>query len=202
MSYFIDILLAKGFGFYPQGMGGYYSQGVGASNYAYQLYQKGNQTFSLSSVPANVTHEMDYLEQHGMKELSGECLCCGAHGLSLLITAKHGNNKQTVLFDAGPEGQVLKQNLARLHINPSNIDDLVLSHEHWDHAGGFIQLLELLQKANSKHHTAFHVNPDMFYQRATQHDGHIHPFKKIPSLQELENLGDVLPRNLEINISI
>ena len=38
--------LAKGFGFYPQGMGGYYSQGVGASNYAYQLYQRGNQTLA------------------------------------------------------------------------------------------------------------------------------------------------------------
>lgn len=156
-----------------------------------------NITDSLSSVPANVTHEMDYLEQHGMKELSGECLCCGAHGLSLLITAKQGNNKQTVLFDAGPEGQVLKQNLARLHINPSNIDDVVLSHGHWDHAGGFLQLLELLQKANSKHHTAFHVNPDMFHQRATQHDGHIHPFKKIPSLQELENLGAVVINSIE-----
>jgi tetratricopeptide (TPR) repeat protein len=34
--------LAKGFGYYPQGMGGYYSQGVGASNYAYELYQKGD----------------------------------------------------------------------------------------------------------------------------------------------------------------
>lgn len=35
--------LAKGFGYYPQGMGGYYSQGVGAANYARELYQNGNQ---------------------------------------------------------------------------------------------------------------------------------------------------------------
>ena len=28
-------------------MGGYYSQGVGASNYAYQLYQEGNQTLAM-----------------------------------------------------------------------------------------------------------------------------------------------------------
>jgi hypothetical protein len=34
--------LAKGVGYYPLGMGGYYSQGVGASNYAYELYRKGN----------------------------------------------------------------------------------------------------------------------------------------------------------------
>lgn len=39
--------LAKGFGYYPEGMGGYYSQGVGASNYAYQLYQEGNQELAM-----------------------------------------------------------------------------------------------------------------------------------------------------------
>lgn len=35
--------LATGFGYYPMGMGGYYAQGVGASNYAYELSRKGNQ---------------------------------------------------------------------------------------------------------------------------------------------------------------
>lgn len=34
--------MAKGIGYYPLGMGGYYSQGVGASNYAYQLYRQGH----------------------------------------------------------------------------------------------------------------------------------------------------------------
>ncbi|CEG61108.1 hypothetical protein [Legionella micdadei] len=50
---------------------------------------------------------MNYLEQHGMDELSGECLCCGAHGLSLLLTATNGTMKHSILFDAGPEGEVL-----------------------------------------------------------------------------------------------
>ncbi len=34
--------LAKGFGYYPLGMGGYYSEGVGAANYAYEQYKKGH----------------------------------------------------------------------------------------------------------------------------------------------------------------
>ena len=38
--------LAKGFGYYPQGMGGYYSQGVGASNYAYKLSREGHKNLS------------------------------------------------------------------------------------------------------------------------------------------------------------
>lgn len=62
-----------------------------------------NVTDSLSSVPVNVTHEMDYLEQHGMKELSGDCLCCGAHRLSLLLTASSDRIRHSILFDAGPE---------------------------------------------------------------------------------------------------
>lgn len=46
-----------------------------------------NVTDNLSTIPQGVTHEIAYLKQHGMQELSGECLCCGAHGLSLLLTA-------------------------------------------------------------------------------------------------------------------
>lgn len=71
-----------------------------------------NTTDSLSSVPIDVVHEMDYLEEHGMKELSGECLCCGAHGLSLLLTASKGGLSHTVLFDAGPEGDVFKREIS------------------------------------------------------------------------------------------
>lgn len=54
-----------------------------------------NVTDSLSSVPTCVTHEMDYLEEQGTTELSGECLCCGAHGLSLLLTTAYKDIQHT-----------------------------------------------------------------------------------------------------------
>lgn len=148
-----------------------------------------NVTDSLSSVPANVTHEMDYLEHHGMKELSGECLCCGAHGLSLLLTASNDSLNHSILFDAGPEGEVFQRNINKLKIDPTVIEEIVLSHGHWDHAGGFLAALKLIKSKNHQQKVVFHLNSEMFHQRALKFDGKVHPFKKIPSVEELKNDG-------------
>lgn len=46
-----------------------------------------------------------------------------------------------VLFDTGWDGNILLSNMKVLGINPQDIDVVVLSHEHWDHAGGLAMLL-------------------------------------------------------------
>ena len=139
-----------------------------------------NLTDSLSTVPANVTHEMDYLEEHGMDELSGECLCCGAHGLSLLLTASNDSVSHSLLFDAGPEGDVFRRNINKLKIDPSAIEEIVLSHGHWDHAGGFLAALELIKAKDPNQKVIFHLNSEMFHQRALKLNDQIHPFRGYP----------------------
>ncbi len=148
-----------------------------------------NVTDNLSTVPDNVTQEISQLRQLGMTELAGECLCCGAHGLSLLLTASKSGSSRTVLFDAGPEGEVFKRNVSKLSVDLNKVSDVVLSHGHWDHAGGFLMALDLM--ASAKSDLRFHLNPGMFYQRATRSPktGEVHPFKKIPSVAELESKG-------------
>lgn len=47
----------------------------------------------------------------------------------------------TLLFDTGADGQALLNNMAALHINPLDIETVVLSHNHWDHTGGLNELL-------------------------------------------------------------
>ena len=149
-----------------------------------------NVTDSLSTVPENVTHEMAYLRRHGMTELAGECLCCGAHGLSLLLTASKEGVTHTILFDAGPEGDVFKRNTTKLNVDLGLIEEVVLSHGHWDHAGGFLMALNLIKNHNQGKDVVFHMNPGMFHQRATKTThGQICPFKKIPSVEELTKLG-------------
>ena len=148
-----------------------------------------NVTDSLSSVPDNVVHEMDYLADNGMKELSGECLCCGAHGLSLLLTASQNSLSHSLLFDAGPDGEVFQRNVNKLGVNIAQVEEVVLSHGHWDHAGGFLAALQLMKSKNPGHKVVFQLNPGMFYQRATQSDHHIFPFKKVPSVAELQSKG-------------
>lgn len=60
------------------------------------------------------------------------------HGLSLLIeTAAH-----TILFDFGPDGEMLRGNAAALGVDLSSVDTAILSHGHNDHSGGLAAFLE------------------------------------------------------------
>jgi len=60
-------------------------------------------------------------------------------GFSCLIEE---NNKE-ILFDTGCEGKGLVYNLKKIGYDVQNIDVLVLSHQHWDHTGGMLDVLEL-----------------------------------------------------------
>jgi 7,8-dihydropterin-6-yl-methyl-4-(beta-D-ribofuranosyl)aminobenzene 5'-phosphate synthase len=61
----------------------------------------------------------------------------GEHGFACLIDSPAGR----VLFDTG-RGASLLHNLAVLGIDPASIDAVVLSHGHYDHAGGLLPLLQ------------------------------------------------------------
>ncbi len=66
-----------------------------------------------------------------------------AHGLGLYIeTPKH-----RILFDAGPSGDKLLKNSARLGIDLGTVDIAVLSHGHYDHSGGLFDFLSINTKA-------------------------------------------------------
>ncbi len=72
-----------------------------------------------------------------------------AHGLSLYAeTAKH-----KILFDAGPKGELLLDNAEKLGVNLEDVDIAVLSHGHYDHAGGFLAFLEKNSMAKIYIHT-------------------------------------------------
>lgn len=49
---------------------------------------------------------------------------------------------ERILFDTGSDGAMLIANMRALGIDPSGIDALVISHEHWDHVGGIDALLK------------------------------------------------------------
>jgi len=61
-----------------------------------------------------------------------------AWGFSCLITG----TEKTILFDTGPDGRLLLDNMTRLAIEPGSIDTIVLSHIHGDHTGGLDSFLE------------------------------------------------------------
>ena len=61
-----------------------------------------------------------------------------AWGFSALVTGA----KKTILFDTGSDGTLLLENMAKLQVDPSHIDAIVLSHPHADHTGGLVGFLK------------------------------------------------------------
>ena len=131
-----------------------------------------NATDSLSTNPKNVIPEWSGLLTSGrMRALSGENICCAHHGLSLLIQAKRGSETRTLLFDAGPEGATFLRNARILGLDFGAIETVVLSHGHWDHAGGLLAAVEAVSNSRGRKSVDCYVHPGMFAQRASQRPG-------------------------------
>jgi 7,8-dihydropterin-6-yl-methyl-4-(beta-D-ribofuranosyl)aminobenzene 5'-phosphate synthase len=58
-------------------------------------------------------------------------------GFACLVEV-HG---RTILFDTGARGNILISNLKQLNFALTSIDDVVISHAHWDHTGGLSEFL-------------------------------------------------------------
>jgi 7,8-dihydropterin-6-yl-methyl-4-(beta-D-ribofuranosyl)aminobenzene 5'-phosphate synthase len=147
----------------------------------------------LSTVPPHVSGEFDSIVRNGAKELAASCLCCAAWGLSLLITAYIGDARHTVLFDAGPEAYAFERNARRLGLSLGAVESVVLSHGHWDHAGGMPAAIQLIQAARGGGDLPVHVNPGMFGARGFRMaDDSIFPLGPMPTTEELSTSGGVL----------
>jgi 7,8-dihydropterin-6-yl-methyl-4-(beta-D-ribofuranosyl)aminobenzene 5'-phosphate synthase len=55
---------------------------------------------------------------------------------------------KTILFDTGANGSILLDNMKKLDIAPSMVDDVFISHGHFDHTGGLSAFLNVNNKVN------------------------------------------------------
>jgi len=92
-------------------------------------------------------------------------------GFSCLVEA-YG---RTILFDTGGSGSILLKNLGVLGIDPKAIEEIFISHVHFDHIGGLSALLDINNEvtlyAPSSLRGVFHVKKIIYEDTATQlHD--------------------------------
>ena len=59
-------------------------------------------------------------------------------GFSALVEVE---NTPKILFDAGADGKILLSNMEKLGVNPLSIDEVFISHSHFDHVGGLSTFL-------------------------------------------------------------
>ena len=50
-------------------------------------------------------------------------------------------NTPKILFDTGTDGSILLSNMEKLNIAPASIDEVFISHAHYDHTGGLSTFL-------------------------------------------------------------
>ncbi|HEY0817018.1 MAG TPA: MBL fold metallo-hydrolase [Pseudonocardia sp.] len=65
------------------------------------------------------------------------------HGFAALVTVRRGDTTTTLLFDTGLSPTAMVTNAERLGVDLSRIQGVVLSHGHFDHAGGLVGLAGL-----------------------------------------------------------
>ena len=61
-------------------------------------------------------------------------------GFSALIEIE---NSPKILFDTGASGKILLANMEKLDIDPCSIDEVFISHAHFDHTGGLSAFLSI-----------------------------------------------------------
>jgi len=66
----------------------------------------------------------------------------GQHGISFLIDVTSENMRRRILFDAGQSGKPILYNMGKMGLNPREIDTIFLSHCHYDHTGGLVEMLK------------------------------------------------------------
>ncbi|KAH7268567.1 beta-lactamase-like protein [Fusarium solani] len=122
-------------------------------------------------------------------EMSMRNICCGAHGLSLFITATKDGQSRTLLFDAGPEEDVFEKNAERLRLQMSDVEVIALSHWHRDHSGGLLSAIRLINGGKADDASVVvALPPDRPDYRGAMFDEPV-SLEPDPTLEEIQRAG-------------
>jgi 7,8-dihydropterin-6-yl-methyl-4-(beta-D-ribofuranosyl)aminobenzene 5'-phosphate synthase len=93
--------------------------------------------------------------------LVGDQKGIGEWGFAALVEA----DGHRILVDTGARPDTVRQNAHELGVDLSNVREVVLTHNHGDHAGGLLTLRRELMKKNPDALSIVHVGKGIFYSR-------------------------------------
>lgn len=76
-----------------------------------------------------------------------------------------------LLFDTGAHTDVVLKNARSLNLDLSTVPEVILSHSHWDHIGGFMALRDSVRAQAPGALARTHVGEGIFYPRASGYPG-------------------------------
>jgi 7,8-dihydropterin-6-yl-methyl-4-(beta-D-ribofuranosyl)aminobenzene 5'-phosphate synthase len=96
--------------------------------------------------------------------LVGDTAGIGEWGFAALVEA----DGHQMLVDTGSHPDTVLRNARDLHIDLSDVQEVVLTHSHWDHVGGLLALRRELMKNNPKALSIVHVSEGIFDSRPSE----------------------------------
>ncbi len=93
--------------------------------------------------------------------LVGSTTGMGEWGFSALVEA----DGHRILLDTGAHPETVLQNARDLKIDLSDVREVILTHNHWDHVSGLMSLRKELMKKNPSALSVAHVATGIFYSR-------------------------------------
>lgn len=82
----------------------------------------------------------------------------GQHGVSFLLEGTKDSDIRRILIDVGQNSQALLSNMRIMNVAPSAIDVIVLTHCHYDHTKGVVNMLREIGKRDVR----VIAHPDIF----------------------------------------
>jgi 7,8-dihydropterin-6-yl-methyl-4-(beta-D-ribofuranosyl)aminobenzene 5'-phosphate synthase len=116
---------------------------------------------SAAALPVSALGSVHALKITVLSTMLTDAVGVGEWGFSALVEV----DGQRVLFDTGGRPETVLNNARELGVDLSNVEDVILSHNHWDHVTGLVTLRRELSKTNPRALSRAHVGRGIFLER-------------------------------------